>query len=182
MPANGHMRDPFWFVNRRLVGWNTDLTAGEPGELRRLFEQMMTSQPLSDDVQATPGELGDFPTLTITIDGAPADRTHLWFHGGWYVIGSPRTSAGLSADLARRGAARAVSIDYRLAPEHPYPAALQDARRHTRLCSVVGSTRPRSPSSASRPAEASPPRRWRRWATSGSRSRRAPSSSRLGPT
>ena len=101
---------------------------GEPGELRRLFEQMMTSQPLSDDVQATPGELGDVPMLTITIDGAPADRTHLWFHGGWYVIGSSRTSAGLSADLARRGAARAVSIDYRLAPEHPYPAALQDAQ------------------------------------------------------
>jgi epsilon-lactone hydrolase len=127
------MRDPLWFVNRRLVGWNTYLTAGRVHSAAascraKPSQQMMTSQPLPDDVQATPGELGDVPTLTITIDGAPADRTHLWFHGGWYVIGSPRTSAGLSADLARRGAARAVSIDYRLAPEHPYPAALQDAQ------------------------------------------------------
>lgn len=68
------------------------------------------------------------PTLAIEIKGAATNKTLLWFHGGWYVMGSPRTSANLSANLARRTGTRVISVDYRLAPEHPYPAALQDAQ------------------------------------------------------
>src|ERR1039457_1295949 len=101
---------------------------GDPIEQRTNFEKMLSAQPLADDVTATPGELGGVPVLNIETGESSHDAVMLWFHGGWYVIGSPRTSAGLSADVARRGAARAVSIDYRLAPEHPYPAALQDAQ------------------------------------------------------
>ena len=51
----------------------------------------------------------------------------LYFHGGAYALGSAADSVGLAADVSRRVGARAVSVDYRLAPEHPFPAALDDA-------------------------------------------------------
>lgn len=100
---------------------------GDPEEQRAIFEQMLTARPLPDDVQITPGELGEVLTLTIEIEGQNSQAVLLWFHGGWYVMGSPRTSAGLSSDVARRTGTRVVSVDYRLAPEHRYPAALEDA-------------------------------------------------------
>jgi epsilon-lactone hydrolase len=100
---------------------------GDAIEQRANFEKMLSAQPLADDVSTTPGELGGVPVLNIETGEASHDAVMLWFHGGWYVIGSPRTSAGLSSDLARRVDAKVISVDYRLAPEHPYPAALQDA-------------------------------------------------------
>jgi acetyl esterase/lipase len=51
----------------------------------------------------------------------------LYFHGGGYVACSPRTHRSITAALARRLDARAFGLDYRLAPEHPFPAALDDA-------------------------------------------------------
>ena len=100
---------------------------GDAIEERANFEKMLSAQPLADDVSTTAGELGGVPVLNIETVDANHDAVMLWFHGGWYVIGSPRTSAGLSSDLARRVDAKVISVDYRLAPEHPYPAALQDA-------------------------------------------------------
>jgi monoterpene epsilon-lactone hydrolase len=100
---------------------------GDPIEQRANFEKMLSAQPLADDVSTAPGELGGVPVLNIETGEASHDAVVLWFHGGWYVIGSARTSAGISSDLARRTDTKVVSVDYRLAPEHPYPAALQDA-------------------------------------------------------
>lgn len=100
---------------------------GDPTEQRAAFEQMLTSTPLPADVVLAPGEAGGVPTLDLEIEGTQTDKILLWLHGGWYVMGSPLTSAGLSADLARRVGARVVSVEYRLAPEHPAPAALEDA-------------------------------------------------------
>jgi acetyl esterase/lipase len=102
--------------------------AGDPAEQRPVFERMLTARPLPGDVTTTPGTLGGVPVLTIEAGTTGSGTTLLWFHGGWYVLGSPRTSAGLSSEVARRTGARVISVDYRLAPEHPYPAALQDAR------------------------------------------------------
>lgn len=59
--------------------------------------------------------------------GSPPERTILYFHGGGYVAGSCRTHRRVTAALARYGIARIIALDYRLAPEHPYPAALDDA-------------------------------------------------------
>ncbi len=56
---------------------------------------------------------------------APAG-TILYFHGGFWVVGSPATAQDLTAALVRRTRTRAVSLDYRLAPEHPFPAAIED--------------------------------------------------------
>lgn len=54
-------------------------------------------------------------------------RTVLYLHGGAYAVCSPRTHRSVTFQLARDAAARVVAIDYRLAPEHPFPAALEDA-------------------------------------------------------
>ena len=54
-------------------------------------------------------------------------RTVLYLHGGAYLFGSPRTHRGITAYLARHVPARVLVPDYRLAPEHPFPAALEDA-------------------------------------------------------
>ncbi|MEY9930007.1 monoterpene epsilon-lactone hydrolase [Catenulispora sp. GP43] len=70
--------------------------------------------------------LGGRPALELTPEGA-SERGHLlYLHGGGYVIGSPDTHARLVGELARRAGLRTTSVDYRLAPEHPFPAAVED--------------------------------------------------------
>ena len=124
--ADGH-RDPAHAVNQMMAEFPLDL-GGDAVEQRAAFERMMTAQPLPDDVITSSGSLGAVPTLEIATAGIRSDAVLLWFHGGWYTMGSPRTVASLSSEVARRTGAKVVSVDYRLAPEHPFPAALQDAR------------------------------------------------------
>ncbi|NUR63514.1 MAG: alpha/beta hydrolase [Catenulispora sp.] len=70
--------------------------------------------------------LGGRPALEVEPGGAAERGRLLYLHGGGYVIGSPDTHAGLVGELARRAGLRATSVDYRLAPEHPFPAAVDD--------------------------------------------------------
>lgn len=93
---------------------------------RPLLEQMLTAQPLPEDVRTTSGELGGVPAIFIDIAGVEPKGTIFHMHGGGFALGSARGSIGLASDLARRTGMRAVSIDYRLAPEARYPAALHD--------------------------------------------------------
>ena len=67
------------------------------------------------------------PAEWLRPPGVRADTVVLYLHGGGYVIGSPRSHRHLAAAIARSAGARALSLDYRLAPEHPFPAALEDA-------------------------------------------------------
>jgi acetyl esterase/lipase len=99
---------------------------GDVAVHRPLLEQMLTAQPLPPDVRVTEGELGGVPVVFIDIDGVEARGTLLHAHGGGFAVGSARGSVGLASAIARKAGLRAVSIDYRLAPEHPFPAALQD--------------------------------------------------------
>ncbi|MER7691691.1 alpha/beta hydrolase [Streptomyces sp. NPDC097610] len=100
---------------------------GELGEQRALFHEMIASVPLPEDVTATPGRLGGIPVVTVKTPGDDSSAVVLYFHGGAYALGSAGDSVGLAADVARRVGVRAVSVDYRLAPEHPFPAAVDDA-------------------------------------------------------
>jgi acetyl esterase/lipase len=61
------------------------------------------------------------------VDGIDSANVILYFHGGVYVIGSADSSVPLVADLARRTNTKVISVDYRLAPENPFPAAVEDA-------------------------------------------------------
>jgi acetyl esterase/lipase len=95
-------------------------------ERREQFDAARASLPLAKGFTATPGRLGGVGVLRL--DGQhDGDGVILYFHGGAYAIGSPRTHAALTSGLAAQAGANAISVDYRLAPEHPYPAGLDDA-------------------------------------------------------
>jgi acetyl esterase/lipase len=96
-------------------------------ELRRLLREASSGQPLPADVTVTAAALGGVRTAEITIDGIEPRHVVLYFHAGVYVISDAFLAAGLASEVGRRTQAKVISVDYRLAPEHPYPAAVDDA-------------------------------------------------------
>ena len=96
-------------------------------EQRRLLRELLSAQPLPAEVTVTAAALGGVPTAEITVDGIEPRNVVLYFHGGVYVMGDASLAAGLASQVGRRTHAKVISVDYRLAPEHPYPAAVDDA-------------------------------------------------------
>jgi monoterpene epsilon-lactone hydrolase len=96
-------------------------------EQRRLTREWASAQQLPADVTVTAAALGSVPTAEITVDGVESRHVVLYFHGGVYVIGDAFQAADLASQVGRRTRAKVISVDYRLAPEHPYPAAVDDA-------------------------------------------------------
>ena len=96
-------------------------------EQRRLLRELLSAQPLPADVTVTAATLGGVPTAEITVDGVEPRHVVLYFHGGVYVLGDAFLAADLASQVGRRTQARVISVDYRLAPEHPFPAAVDDA-------------------------------------------------------
>jgi monoterpene epsilon-lactone hydrolase len=78
-------------------------------------------------VRAEAGNLGGVKVEWIVPDGASAAPVLFHLHGGGYVMGTPGGSRAFTTEFALRTKTRVVSVDYRLAPEHPYPAAVNDA-------------------------------------------------------
>jgi epsilon-lactone hydrolase len=96
-------------------------------EQRRQLRELLSAQPLPADVTVTAAALGGVPTAEITVDGIEPRHIVLYFHGGVYVMGDAFLAADLASQVGRRTRAKVISVDYRLAPEHPYPAAVDDA-------------------------------------------------------
>jgi epsilon-lactone hydrolase len=99
----------------------------DANEQRRLLREAISAQPLPAEVTVTAAALGGVPTAEITVEGIEARHVVLYFHGGVYVIGDAFLAAELASQVGRRTQAKVISVDYRLAPEHPYPAAVDDA-------------------------------------------------------
>jgi epsilon-lactone hydrolase len=99
----------------------------DANEQRRLLREALSAQPLPAEVTVNAGALGGIPTAEITVDGIDPRHVVLYFHGGVYVIGDAFLAADLASQVGRRTDAKVISVDYRLAPEHPYPAAVDDA-------------------------------------------------------
>lgn len=98
-------------------------TPNSRAELEKLAKLILT--PRGTKITFNP--LGGIPTEWVANPAAGARGFVLYLHGGGYVTGSPRTHRGLTARIAR-GARVCVAVpDYRLAPEHPHPAAVDDA-------------------------------------------------------
>jgi monoterpene epsilon-lactone hydrolase len=100
---------------------------GDVAEQRVIFEEMMAAIPVPADVTTSSGSLGGIPVVNVEVAGADHASVIFYLHGGAYAIGTAASSVGLASDLARRAGARLVTVDYRLAPEHPHPAAIDDA-------------------------------------------------------
>ncbi|WP_165855567.1 alpha/beta hydrolase [Marinobacter sp. JSM 1782161] len=103
---------------------------------RRLIRQAYRLSTPPAGIRFTDNVIDQVPYREVT----PADCTEsalLYLHGGAFLIGSPDTHKGITGHLAATTGARVVVPDYRLAPEHPYPAALDDALtvyRHLLSC------------------------------------------------
>jgi monoterpene epsilon-lactone hydrolase len=96
-------------------------------EQRQLLKAALSAQPLSAEITVTAAALGGVRTAEITVDGIEPRHVVLYFHGGVYVMGDAFLAADLASQVGRRTDAKVISVDYRLAPEHPYPAAVDDA-------------------------------------------------------
>lgn len=105
---------------------NPPLAGSDIAEMRAGMEAFTTAAPLPEGVDFDPVDAGGVPAEWTRAAGASDDRVVLYFHGGGYVMGSVATHRGLTAGISRAAGAHVLSVDYRLAPEHPYPAAVED--------------------------------------------------------
>ncbi len=96
-------------------------------EMRADIDALGSMLPLSEDVVLEPVDAGGVPAAWVTAAGARPGCVILYLHGGGYIIGSIKSHRELAARLSRAAAVRVLLIEYRLAPEHPHPAAVEDA-------------------------------------------------------
>ncbi|MFP5473478.1 MAG: alpha/beta hydrolase fold domain-containing protein, partial [Gammaproteobacteria bacterium] len=96
-------------------------------ETRASFDAEMGAVPIAPDCAVESFDLTGLPVEKITPKDAPADRVLLYLHGGGHFFGSIKSHRHYVSRLAVAGNVTAFHIDYRLAPEHPYPAAVEDA-------------------------------------------------------
>ncbi|MFX0124972.1 MAG: alpha/beta hydrolase [Candidatus Hodarchaeota archaeon] len=89
------------------------------------YQQKFVS-PIPKDVKCEQIDADGVSAEWQIIPGSIDDQVLLYFHGGGYIMGSPNFRRSLSVNLARTTKMRVLSVDYRLAPEHPYPAGLED--------------------------------------------------------
>ena len=100
---------------------------GTVEEARAGFEQIASMFPVDADIKREVVSAGGVKAEWVSAPDAEAGRAVLYLHGGGYVIGSINTHRSLAARLARASRARVLLIDYRLAPEHPHPTAVDDS-------------------------------------------------------
>ena len=96
-------------------------------ERRAQYERAETVFPTPPEVKVERVNAPTAPAEWLRPPSATPGRVVLYLHGGGYVIGSPRSHRHLAAAIAGAAGASALLLDYRLAPEHPYPAAVEDA-------------------------------------------------------
>ncbi len=108
--------------------------------MREGMEAMTATAELPEGTRCTPCEVARRPAEWVEGPDADASRVLLYFHGGGYVIGSIATHRGLVARIARVAGIRGLVLDYRLAPEHPFPAAVEDATAAYRFLLEQGIT------------------------------------------
>lgn len=102
----------------RPVGWT---------ERRQRLDEVGSVWPAADDVKLTAVDADGIPGEWSRVAGSDPSRVLLFFHGGGYCSGSIRSHRRMVSEAGRAAKVRTLAIAYRLAPEHPFPAALDDA-------------------------------------------------------
>ena len=96
-------------------------------ERRDGYEAVLMQLPIAADASITATTYGGVDGYWVHADGASTERIGVMLHGGGYIIGSAKGYRAYAAEVSRATNARVFVPEYRLAPEHPFPAALNDA-------------------------------------------------------
>lgn len=102
-------------------------TGNAVATLRDGVRQIMAEHPVPSGISITEIRMGDVPATLVTPDAVEEGRVVLYMHGGGYVSSSPTDYLSMGGHFAKILKARLYIPDYRLAPEHPFPAALDDS-------------------------------------------------------
>jgi acetyl esterase/lipase len=102
----------------RPVGWL---------ERRQRLDEVGSVWPVAGDIMLEPVDMDGVPGEWSIAPGSDTSRVLIFFHGGGYCSGSIRSHRRMVTEAGRAGGVRTLAVDYRLAPEHPFPAALDDA-------------------------------------------------------
>jgi epsilon-lactone hydrolase len=114
----------------RPVGWS---------ERRQRIDEIGSTWPVADDVLLAPVDLGgDLPGEWSIVPGSDAARVLMFFHGGGFCSGSIVSHRRMVTEAGRAARMRTLAVRYRLAPEHPYPAAQEDAMSAWRFLRTQG--------------------------------------------
>jgi monoterpene epsilon-lactone hydrolase len=107
-------------------------------ERRQRLDEVGSIWPVADDVKLQAVDLGGNPGEWSIVPGSDASRALLFFHGGGYCSGSILSHRRLVTEAGRAAGRRTLAVGYRLAPEHPFPAALEDALKAWRFLREQG--------------------------------------------
>src|SRR6266571_104841 len=105
-------------VKPRPIGWP---------ERRKRLDEVGTVWPVADDVEFTAVDVNGMPGEYSMVPGSDPSRVLMFFHGGGYCSGSIQSHRRLVTEVGRAARMRTLAVGYRLAPEHPFPAAYDDA-------------------------------------------------------
>lgn len=101
--------------------------ATTPDEMRAAYDAMCANLDIPSDAQIERVEVGGVPCVSVQAGDVEPGRTIVFLHSGGYVIGSAEGYRSIAAHLAQAADSRVLLVDYRRAPESPFPAALEDA-------------------------------------------------------
>jgi monoterpene epsilon-lactone hydrolase len=102
----------------RPVGW---------AQRRERLDAVGSTSPIASDIRLEPIDINGVPAEWSLAPGSDPSRVLLFFHGGGYCSGSIASHRGMVTEVGRAAGVRTLAVGYRLAPEHPFPAALEDA-------------------------------------------------------
>lgn len=116
------------FLIRYSIGRKLRKAGLSEADRRKLDDLMIRSQRPPRGTRVSPVTVCDLPAEWVQGPGAGADAAILYLHGGGFIMGSPATHRELAARVSSAGETRVLSLGYRLLPEFPFPAALDDAK------------------------------------------------------
>ena len=117
----------FRFLVKQTAGRKFRRAGKSIPDLRRLVEEMSAQQKVPAGTEFEPVEVDGLSAEWVMAPGKGGEKTVLYLHGGGFVSGSPATHRELAALVSEVTDARVLVIDYHLAPEHPFPAAMEDS-------------------------------------------------------
>lgn len=97
-----------------------------PPQLREWFEAINAQTPIAEGAMIETISVGPCSAELIRLPGGDESRLVIYYHGGGFLFGSPRSHRTIATHLAKASGAAVLSVDYRLAPEHPAPTAHDD--------------------------------------------------------